>query len=504
MSRLRLVTLLTGLVAATLASPFAAARGSAAPPNGSIEALRAQVDEILGRGRYADATWGMLAISLDRGDTLLARNVDLPMLPASNLKLLTSAAALNRMGADYRYSTWLLADGPVSDGVLQGDLILYGTGDPGFSERFHPRADVPLQELVDQLLEAGIREIQGRVYGDGSLFPGILLAEGWEPDDLNEWFTAPSGALAYNENIVALRVIPGRPGEPPEILTVPPHVGLVVANEARTVAGRARRPLWLLRDSPDRPIRAVGEISSTARDIWREMTVTDPALAASHALTHILRREGVLVRGYPAAVGHGLESRVTPGRVWTTGGSLQVLASVQSPPLSDYLRAVNQRSHNLYADLILKTLGHLEEGDGSFTGGGRAVERFVVDQVGVPAEQIRVMDGSGLSSLNRISPGGLVEVLRFMSGTPHWTELWESLPEAGSRALFRRMIRTPAAGNLRAKTGTMDGVSGLTGMVTTASGERVVFSILGNDLYSETGAKRLEDRIGALLAAWER
>ncbi|HSM06274.1 MAG TPA: D-alanyl-D-alanine carboxypeptidase/D-alanyl-D-alanine-endopeptidase [Longimicrobiales bacterium] len=480
------------------------ALGDGPPLNGSVVELRAEVDEVLSRGRYASATWGVLAISLDRGDTLLVRNPDLPMLPASNLKVVTSAAALHRLGSDYRYTTWLLTNGAVQDGVLDGDLILYGTGDPGFSERYHLSAEAPLEALVEQLEAAGIRQIEGRVVGDGSLFPGRLIAEGWEPTDLNEWFTAPSGALAYHENIVAVRVSPGEIGGPPDIVTVPPHVGLVVANEATTVTGRARRPLWLLRDSPDEPIRAVGEISSTARDIWREMTVRNPALAASHALTHVLRSRGIVVRGFPSAVEHAEESTITPGRVWTGDDSVRVLATFRSPPLADYLRAVNQRSHNLYADLMLRTLGHLDEGDGSFAGGGRAVKRFLVETVGVPEGQVDVADGSGLSSLNRVSPGALVATLRYMEGTPQWAALWETLPEAGSRELFRRMIRTPAAGNLRAKTGTMHRVSGLTGLVTTASGERVVFSILGNDLPSETGAKRLEDRIGVLLAEWER
>ena len=492
----------------TLESPADTARADSVDEAGnlvpeSIRQLRAQVDDILGVGRYARATWGVVAVSLDRGDTLLARNPGLPMLPASNLKLVTSAAALHHLGGDYRYTTWLVTDGVIQDGVLIGDLVLYGTGDPGFSARYHEDADVPLEALVAQLSEAGIREVRGRVYGDGSLFGGSLIAEGWEPTDLNEWFTAPSGALAYNENIVAVRVSPARPGEPPSIITVPPHVGLVVANEARTVSGRARRPLWLLRDDPQDPIRAVGELSSTARDVWREMTVRDPALAAAHALTHALRRAGIVVRGFPASVESPEASEVTGPRVWSSGHAPRILATFRSPPLRDYLRAVNQRSHNLYADLMLRTVGHLQ-GDGSFPGGGRAVERFLVETVGVPGDQVTVMDGSGLSGLNRISAGALVQVVGFMASSPCWDDLWESLPEAGSRALFRRMTRTPAAGNLRAKTGTMDRVSGLTGLVTTASGERVAFSILGNDLPSETGAKRLEDRIGALLAGWQR
>jgi D-alanyl-D-alanine carboxypeptidase/D-alanyl-D-alanine-endopeptidase (penicillin-binding protein 4) len=478
-------------------------RGDDEPVPASVAALRRQVDRILGQGRYARATWGLLAISLDRGDTLLVRNPDLPMLPASNLKVLTSAAALHHLGSDFRFQTFVVSDAPLVDGVLEGDLILYGTGDPGISDRYHRNRFVPFQELASQLAAAGVREVRGRVLGDGTFLQGPLLGEGWEPRDLNEWFAAPAGGLSFNENVVSVRIRPGEVDEPPEVSTVPEHLGVLVANEARTVQGRARQPLWLLRDDPRDPIRAVGEISRTGRDIWRQMTLRDPALAAAHAFTHTLRDEGISVAGYPGALTRA-GSPLTPRRVWRSGDGPRVLATFRSPPLREYLRAVNQRSHNLYADLILKTLGRLAGSEGSFQGGGQVVERYLEEVVGVPPGQAVVMDGSGLSGLNRVSPSALLATLRQVQENGEWEALWESLPEAGSRQLFRRMSRTAAAGNLRAKTGTMDRVSALTGMVRSADGERVVFSIVGNDLFSEVGAKRLEDQVGRALAEWRR
>jgi D-alanyl-D-alanine carboxypeptidase/D-alanyl-D-alanine-endopeptidase (penicillin-binding protein 4) len=445
----------------------------------------------------------VLAVSLDRGDTLLARNADLPMLPASNLKVLTSAAALHYLGSDFRFVTYVVTEAPVVDGVLQGDLVLYGTGDPGIADRFHRHRYVPFQELALQLQQAGIREVRGRVMGDGTFLQGPLLGEGWEARDLNEWFAAPSGGLSFNENVVSVRIQPGAVDRPPEISTIPEHVGVLVANQARTVRGRARQPLWLLRDDPGDPIRAVGEISLSGQDIWRQMTVRDPALAAAHAFTHTLREAGISVAGYPGSL-TPVGSPLTRRRVWRSGDRVRVLATFHSPPLRDYLRAVNQRSHNLYADLILKTLGRLAGDEGSFRGGGQVVQRFVEEEAGVPPGQVVVMDGSGLSGMNRASPGALVATVRQVQENGEWEALWESLPEAGTRRLFRRMSRTAAAGNLRAKTGTMDRVSALTGMVRTADGERVVFSIVGNDLYSEVGAKRLEDQVGVALAEWRR
>lgn len=474
------------------------------PPPASVEALRERVDRILDQGRYGRATWGIVAVSLDRGDTLLVRNPELPLVPASNLKVLTSAAALHHLGGDYRFLTYVLSDRPVVDGVLQGNLILYGTGDPGISDRYHETRYAPFNDLADQLRAAGIREVRGRVLGDGTFLRGPLLGEGWEPGDLNEWFAAPSGGLSFNENVVSMRIRPGAPSRPPEVETIPEHVGILVANQAMTVPGRGRHPLWLLRDSPEEPIRVVGELSVTSRDIWRQMTVRDPALAAAHAFTHVLREAGITVTGYPGALPEESDSQLTPRRVWRAGEPLRILATFRSPPLSDYLRAVNQRSHNLYADLILKTLGRTVGEEGSFGGGSAVVERYLTEVVGIPAEQVTILDGSGLSSLNRISAGGLMATLRHLAGTPEWETFWASLPEAGSPQLRRRMARTAAAGNLRAKTGTVDRVSSLTGLVRTADGERIVFSLVGNDLPSETGAKRLEDQIGRALAEWRR
>ncbi|HSG47391.1 MAG TPA: D-alanyl-D-alanine carboxypeptidase/D-alanyl-D-alanine-endopeptidase [Longimicrobiales bacterium] len=478
--------------------------GADDPVPAPVEELRLRVDRVLDQGRYGRATWGLLAVSLDRGDTLLVRNPELPLIPASNLKVVTSAAALHHLGSGFRFITYVLTDAPVVDGVVQGNLIVYGTGDPGISDRFHRTRDTPFQELAAQLTAAGIREIRGRVMGDGSFLQGPLLGDGWEAGDLNEWFAAPSGALSFNENVFSVRVRPGAVSRPPELLTVPEHLGVLVSNEAVTVQGRGRHPLWLLRDAPEDPIRVVGELSATSRDVWRQMTVRDPALAAAHGFTHVLRQAGIAVTGYPGSLTEREDSPVTPRTVWRAGEPMRVLATFTSPPLGEYLQAVNQRSHNLYADLILKTLGRMVGEEGSFQGGSAVVTRYLTEVVGIPEDQVEIRDGSGLSILNRISAGGLLGTLRYLAGTPEWEAFWESLPEAGTARLFRRMARTAAAGNLRAKTGTVDRVSALTGMVRTADGERIVFSIVGNELPSETGAKRLEDQVGQALAEWRR
>jgi len=194
--------------------------------------------------------------------------------------------------------------------------------------------------------------------------------------------------------------------------------------------------------------------------------------------------------------------------VWAPGitgtSPPQILATHLSNPLSDLVSVVNQKSHNLYAEALHKTLGRIGTGIGSFEGGRSATEAFLVHQVGLQPDAVAVIDGSGLSKTNRASAHAFVQVLDHMSRSEAWEGYWASLPEAGNRRQLSRMYRTPAAGNLRAKTGTIDRVSALSGIVVSASGERIAFSILSNNIPSTSRAKQVEDRIGARLAAFTR
>ena len=436
-----------------------------ATPSADIAELGRDIDFVLSTGSYRRAEWGVLVYSLDRGDTIYTRNASAAMSPASNMKLVTSVAALHYLGADYRYRTWLLSDAPVVNGVLQGDLILYGTGDPGLGDRYYRDRAEPWRRMAEQLQAAGIHTIQGRVIGDGSYFSGPLrLTEEWEPDDLNEWYAAASGALSYNENVASLRIEPGSVGSPPIIHSVPDHTGMAVRNEARTVSGLPGSRIAFLREDPDEPILVAGDIRQGSPDVWRQMTISDPALFAAHGLTHTLRDQGLEVTLDPVSIRGMVDSPLGAGRIWTQGSPWRVVAEIESPPLLDYLTAVNQRSHNLFADLMLKTLGRALEGQGSFAAGARAVDRFLTEELGIPATEHRVLDGSGLAPANRLSPRALVAALEHAQGEPYWDALWESLPEAGGRML-RRMSQTAASSNLRAKTGTIADVSALSGVV---------------------------------------
>jgi len=490
--------------AALVATTLLAVLPRPVEPGRNPDRLRAAIDAVLDQGSYRRAEWGVLVVSLDRGDTLVARNAHTALTPASNMKVLTSAAALHYLGDDYRFTTWVLADGPVVNGAIEGDLILYGTGDPGIADRFFASRSTVFEQIATELADLGITEVRGRVVGDGSRFAGELRSSWWEPADMNEWFAAPSGALSYNENVVSLRVSPGTPGRPAQVASTPSSSGLPVRNEATTVSGIARPRLALLRDDPEEPVLVYGEIRVDSPDVWRQMTITDPALFAAHGLTNVLRDVGITVAEEPGSVREGQPSTAGDATVFGPGApGPTVLAVHRSPPLSTYLRAVNQRSHNLYADLLLKTMGWEIEGEGSFEAGARAVRDWLVE-LRAPTTGLRVLDGSGLAPDNRASPATLVAAIEATSATEGWEAFVESLAEAGDRTLNGRMRGTPASGNLRAKTGTINRVSSLSGVVNSADGERLAFSIIGNQLPSEFGAKRLEDRVGEALARYTR
>ncbi len=468
------------------------------------DALTSLLEGAFDGSAWASATWGVMVVSLDSGDTLFAIQPDSALSPASNLKLLTTAAALRSLGAEHRFRTYLLTDGDIDRGVLRGDLVLYGTGDPGIGDRFHRTKDAVFDRLIDQLEARGIHTVTGDLVGDASFLPGPLRPEGWEPRDLDDHFTAAVSALSFNENVLSFRVVPGPVGQPPGVSTVPDDAGVEFVNNATTVPGNGRPRLAILRDSPLDIVRVEGELSRGSRDQWRQITVPSPAHFTASAFRAALQRRGIALQGGLRVV-EGADASVV-GRFSAPAfgrRGARVLARHVSAPLSTYLEVINKESHNLFAELVFRTLGRVSEGVGSPEASARAV-LAQLSALGVDVRDVRQLDGSGLSAGNRVSAATFVDVLERMAASPDWPDFWASLPEAGNRRGLRRMYRTAAAGNLRAKTGTIEGVSALSGMVRSGDGERLAFSLLVNGARSQNRAKRLENRVGAMLASFQR
>lgn len=493
----------------------AAADDGGTPPSADgtdafrVRALQARLNEQLPLDRWRSSDWGVLVTSLDRGDTLYALNAHRSIAPASNVKLLTTAVALHHLGVDFRYRTFVLSDAPVEEGVLQGDLVLYGTGDPTLGETDPWSGRSPLKELARDLRRRGIQRVDGDVLGDGTYFEGPLRPRGWRTQYLNESFAAPVDALQYEENLAVLRIDPGPVvGAPVRVRTRPENAPLDVDVDARTVARRTSHPVWALRTDPGAPVSITGQMRLQDAPIWRRITVSDPAGFAAARLRAALESEGIEVAGSARSLRDRGESPLPDSAVWAPAmddaRTPRILAEHRSAPLLRLLWVVNRQSHNLYAESIARTVGRVVAGDGSFESAAEVMRSFLVDRLGVPDDEARPVDGSGLSPENRLSPYALVRVLDHLAASDDWPAFWSTLPQAGNWRELRRMYGSPAAENLRAKTGTLRSVSALSGVVEAENGERLAFSILSNDVPSTSAAKAVEDRIGIALASFSR
>jgi D-alanyl-D-alanine carboxypeptidase/D-alanyl-D-alanine-endopeptidase (penicillin-binding protein 4) len=481
--------------------PVAAPGSSAA-----VSALRADIERLISSPHWRSAQWSITVVSLDRGDTLVSVSPDLPLAPASNLKLFTTAAALYYLGPQYRYSTFLLTDGKIEGGVLNGDLVIYGTGDPTLSDRFGQKM-AAWNAFADSLYALGVREVRGNIVADASYFEASSTAEGWQPDYMNASYAATPSALSFNENVATLQIKPGaEPGYKPEVRLIPGGEGIALVNEATTVP-RGRSWINVMRTAYDGPILVRGQIGKSTLGILRSVPVSDPPRYAAAVLRETLLKRNIQVSGQIAAVQTPGESPVT-GRLifapaFSSNPPMRVLAVHESPVLLNILEVVNKKSHNLLAEQSLRTVGRVAFGEGSAEAGARAVQHLL-DTEASGAGKVQMIDGSGLSDLNRVTTRSIIHLLAFMANSPMWNDYSSTLPEAGARDGLHRMYRTGAEHNLRAKTGTIDHVSALSGYVRAANGERLAFSIISNNVPSTFRAKRIEDAIGARLASFDR
>lgn len=465
----RLLSLLPA-VGLLLAAPL-----SADDPPGNPR-LQERVVRVLERYREHPADWGVQVRSLELGDDLMHLNPGRRYMPASNLKLLVTAVALDRLGADYRWHTSVLADGVVeADSLLRGDLILRGSGDPTISNRFWPEVHSAWDSLAAQVAAAGVTRVTGGLVADNTLFEPPYLASGWGWQDLAWWYAAPVSALSYNDNTIDVQVWPSRRvGDPPRVEIKPENSPFTIANKARTVARRIDSRLVIARDTPGGEISLGGGIYRGSLGYLEHVAVEDPADFAARAFANALARRGIRVDGPVRVLRSPSDSPDYLDR------SPALLGQILSPPLTDIVRVINKRSHNFYAEQLLFTLGAEAGREASFDG-GIDVEERILRRLGVDTRRLRIEDGSGLSRLNMVTTEMFVELLEWMDGHELREEFVASLPVAGRDNGVRQLRGTPAAGRLFAKTGYISAVMALSGYTWTGDGEKVAFSIMGNN-----------------------
>jgi D-alanyl-D-alanine carboxypeptidase/D-alanyl-D-alanine-endopeptidase (penicillin-binding protein 4) len=471
------------------------ARGAVRPLAPEVAALAAEVDSALADPAFARASWGVVVQSLDNGQVLYRRNAERLFLPASNLKILTAAAALVRLGADFRYRTVVLARGTRRTDTLAGDLVVAGRGDPTLvldTAQGAPDPLVSLRPWADSLEARGIRVIQGRVAGDATPFTGPQLGPGWAWDDLDADYSAPVGALQFNESVAYLVAVPGQaPGEPVRLSLLPRSAPLRLFATATTAArdSVAAALRWSRGPFGD-SVSVAGSLPAGHDTVRLPLSVPDPTRYFETSLTEALAGHGVAVAGASAAADAPTSDTLF---VWT------------SPPLSAVLPLFLKPSQNQIGETLLRTLGAVVAGVGS-ADSGRAVTGRTLSDLGVPPDAYVLADGSGLSRYDFVTPDALAQVLFALHARPDFQAFYDALPVAGvDGTLATRLMHTAAAGNVHAKTGSLTGVRALSGYVQTADGEHLLFVLLANNFTApQRVVEAAQDRIVERLANFSR
>ena len=435
--------------------------------------LRNDLSRVFGAPISSRGVWGIDVRSLSSGEPLFQLDAGKLMMPASNMKILTLAAAADILGWEYRYTTTLESSATVDGGILRGDLIVRGTGDPTINSRDDRAAHV-IDEWAAALSAAGIREIDGRVIGDDQAFDDEGLGAGWAWDYLQYGYAAPVGALQFNEDTAQLTVGPGASAGDPAIVQLEPGAGLIVVNRARTAAAGSEITIDYRRRI-DRPVLEVtGTIAAGAAAVTRGVAVVNPTLFFAESLKNALAARGIPVTG-GAADFDDVAPELDPSPRRT------IVAST-SAPLREIATVLMKVSQNLYAETLLKTVGAARGGLGTVAAGQEAV-RERLRAWGVPDDGYVYVDGSGLSRYNYVAASTITTVLAHEYGDPQQRDAFiATLPIAGKDGtISTRMRRTRAEGNAVAKTGSISNVRSLSGFVRTRDGEMLAFSILAND-----------------------
>jgi len=438
------------------------------------------IDGILAHSCLRKQNFGVKIHSLEQDETLYSVQSDRLFSPASNMKLLTTAMALKRMGPDYRFKTRLYSTLKINEETLNGDLYIKGFGDPNLvSEQ--------MWLLVNELRKLPLRKVGGDIIADDSFFDDRLRVKTWRKKGGAEAYNAPLGALSFNFNTVTVHVSPGeKPGDRP-VVVIDPDIDFVrVVNRAKTVS-RSRRSRLIVnrvdkRDYNEVTISGVISVSHSRETYY--LNITQPTYYAAKVFKDYLRRAGVEVTGNV--------------RIGPVPEDAHDLLSHTSAPLSLILRGLNKFSNNFVAEQILKTIGaELYGQPGSTKNGLRAMNEYM-RSLRFGSGRFRILDGSGLSRQNRLSPDQIVSVLQDMHGDlgiyPEFVAALGVMGRDGN--VLKRMNGHNGSEKARVKTGTLNFVSALSGYFQSADGEQFAFSILMNDLKCSNGrAKGLQDRI---------
>ncbi|HEU4763033.1 MAG TPA: D-alanyl-D-alanine carboxypeptidase/D-alanyl-D-alanine-endopeptidase [Gemmatimonadales bacterium] len=457
-----------------------------APALLSAQSLQKRLDRRLAAAPWDRNLWG-IAVLDDRGRLRYGLNQERLFVPASNTKILVTATASALLPPDWTVKTSVYANGPVVNGEVEGDLVLYGRGDPtlGRSKRCYDvdttKAGVcdtdpfaELRELADSLRAHGVRSVRGDLVGDGSYFEPETVHPAWEGYDLNWWYAAPVTGLAFNDNSVDIRWDPDTLVGAPARISFTPDLGdLSLENRTRTVNDSGETTIDFYRIPGTLQLWAEGDVNRQSKGHLESFALPDPNLYAARAFRVVLAQAGISVLGTTRSTTDSLEyraARATPP-----------LAEASGRPLKDWIFPVLNTSQNWFAEMLLKQLGRQFGSAGSWAEGVRVERRFLIDSVGVDSTQFAVVDGSGLAASDLVSPLTFVKILQYTRAHHGWATFEPGLPLAGAPgSLKNRFEGTPLAGRVRAKTGSISRVNTISGFIEGKDGKVWTFSVMAN------------------------
>lgn len=474
----------------------ACAKSPPAAPAAPLEPLQQLRNEIVAATRAPGVqrgVWGVAVHSLDRDERLIDLDAHRLLVPASVAKIAAVATAAEAVGWDYRFETTVEATGPVVDGVLYGDLIVVGSGDPTIGGR----GGEDLAVFIDALRAAGVRTIQGRIIGDDDRIEEPRPQLAWAWDDLGYTTGALFGALNVAENRLTVMITPGATPGSPAALSVEPHAASrPLINRVSTGAPESTSFVWPEQRPGELYLTIAGNVAAGAQPVRLNVSAGNPTFWFASVLRNRLLAAGVQVLGDAWDIDDVIPK---PDRTHA-----MVLYTHRSPPLAEIVQPLMKDSINLYAEAVMRlnaAPGMLPTNDAALEGFRRRLEAW-----GIPADAQQVIDGSGLSRRDAISPEAVLTILRRMHDPTGTSPFVRSLPVAATDgSLASRMGGTAAAGNVRAKTGTMSNIRSLAGYVSTRDGERLAFvAIVNNFEGAGAAANQALDRIAVALAGFSR
>lgn len=445
--------------------------------------FRERVDALLASVPASKGEWGLLVVDAETGETLYEVNADKYFVPASNMKLFTTALALAKLGPDYRFHTTLETHGTVSpQGVLTGNLFLVGRGDPNLSNRKFPydlkeefdgAPEKVLAELADALVAKGVKEISGDVVGDDSYFPREPYPNGWEIDDMVWEYGAAVSAIVVDDNTVALTLTAGdSAGTPVQAAVVPSTPDFIVENDVITSAADTKSDLTLTREPNSKVVVIRGTMPAHSAPRKLVLGLHDPAEHAAALLSQLLAARAVKIAGAARSMHVPETAGATPRAV---------LAEHVSVPLGDSIKLVNKISQNLHTEMLLRTAAR----NTAIWNTPDDLMKFPQDfyaAAGIAPGDVIQTDGSGLSRHDLVTPRAIVALLKYAQSQPWFSPYYASLPVAGVDGTLEALMKnTASAGHIHAKTGSVEHVRTRSGFADTAGGRRIIFSFLSNN-----------------------